>query len=94
MNMSTQALTGLRDYLTGTLSVHDMNWLAAELTEYAKKEELPLKRYTMEEIDAMLDAAEAEIAAGKETPHEEVMREWDEELARMEQEEYELAEAV
>ena len=42
----------------------------------------------------MLDEAEAEIAAGIGTPHEEVMREWDEEIARMEQEELELAEAV
>ncbi len=92
--MSTQALTGLRDYLTGTLSVADMNWLAVELTKFANKGEFPLKRYTKEEINAMLDEAEAEIAAGKGTPHDEVMREWDEELARMEQEEHELAEAV
>ena len=34
-----------------------------------------MKRYTMAEINAMLDEAEAEIAAGKGTPHEEVMRE-------------------
>ena len=85
--MSTQALTGLRDYLTGTLSVADMKWLVKELTEYAKKEEFPLKRYTMEEINAMLDE-------GKGTPHEEVMREWDEEIARMEQEEQKYAKAV
>ena len=37
---------------------------------------------------------EADIAAGRVTPHEEVMREWKEELAREEQEELELAEAV
>ncbi len=92
--MSTQALTGLRDYLTGTLSVADMKWLVKELTEYAKIEEFPLKHYTMEEINAMLDEAEAEIAAGKGTPHEEVMREWDEEIARMEQEEQKYAKAV
>lgn len=93
--MSTQALTGLRDYLTGTLSIADMNWLADELNEFVRKEEeFPLKRYTMEEINAMLDAAEVEIAAGNGTPHEEVMREWDEEIARIEQEEREQAEAV
>ena len=80
--------------MTGTLSVADMNWLVDELTKFANKGEFPLKRYTMEEINAMLDEAEAEIAAGKGTPHDEVMREWDEELARMEQEEHELAEAV
>lgn len=94
--MSTQALTGLRDFLTGTLSIADMNWLAAELKEFAdRKEAHPLKPYTMEELNAMLDMAEADIAAGRGTPHEEVMREWNEEIARMEQEEPELvAQAV
>lgn len=29
--MSTQALTGLRDYLYGTLSTNDMMWLVEEL---------------------------------------------------------------
>ena len=41
-----------------------------------------------------LTEAWADIAAGRVTPHEEVMREWKEELAREEQEELELAEAV
>ena len=68
--------------------------MVKELTEYAKKEEFPLKRYTREEINAMLDEAEAEIVAGKGTPHEEVMREWDEEIARMEREEQKYAKAV
>ncbi len=53
-----------------------------------------MKRYTMDEINAMLDKAEAEIAAGLGTPHEEVMREWEEELSREEQEELEMAEMV
>ena len=47
----------------------------------------PMKRFTMDEINAMLDEAEADFAAGKGIPHEEVMREWDEELERWEQEE-------
>jgi len=92
--MSTQALTGLRDYLTGTLSVADLNWLAAELTEFAQKDKFPLKHYTMEELNAMLDASEADIAAGKVIDNEDVMREWEEELVRAEQEEYKYAEAV
>ena len=46
----------------------------------------PMKRFTMDEINAMLDEAEADFAAGKGIPHEEVMREWDEELERWEQE--------
>ena len=94
--MSTTALTNLRDYLTGTLSPANMLWLSTQLADYAKKkkEEYPLKRYTKAELNAMLDEAEAEIAAGKGTPHEEVMREMDEEIERWEQEELEMAEMV
>ena len=92
--MSTQALTGLRDYLCGTLSTTDMLWLVEELTMFVKKDDFPLKCYTKEDLNAMLDEAEADLAAGRVTPHEEVMREWDEEIARMEQEEYEMAKAV
>ena len=46
----------------------------------------PMKRYTMDDINAMLDEAEADFAAGKGIPDEEVWRKWDEELAREEQE--------
>lgn len=45
-----------------------------------------MKRYTMDDINAMLDEAEADFAAGKGIPDEEVWRKWDEELAREEQE--------
>ena len=48
--------------------------------------EPPMKRYTMDDINAMLDEAEADFAAGKGIPDEEVWRKWDEELAREEQE--------
>ena len=56
----------------------------------------PMKRYTMSELNSMLDEAEADIAAGRVTDHEELMREWEEELAREEQEELKLqmAEAI
>ena len=40
------------------------------------------RRYTKAEINAMLDEAEAEIAAGKGTPDEEVWKELEEEFAR------------
>ena len=90
--MSTAALTNLRDYLTGTLSPANMLWLSSQLAEYAKKkeEEYSLRPYTMEELNARIDQAEAEIAAGLGTPHEEVMREMDEEIERWEQEELQL----
>ena len=53
-----------------------------------------MKRYTMDDINAMLDEAEADFAAGKGIPDEEVWRKWDEELAREEQQELEMAETV
>ncbi len=56
-----------------------------------------LKPYTMEEINAMLDEAEANFAAGRGIPHEESMRQARERIARkarMKREELEMAEAV
>lgn len=93
--MSTAALEGLLEYLYGTLSPDNMLWVANHLIDRAKlADSSELKPYTMEEINAMLDEAEANFAAGKGIPDEEVMREWDEEIARMEQEEFEMTEAV
>ena len=42
-------------------------------------------RYTLQEMNALLDEAEADIAAGRTISHEEMMREWEEEIARVEQ---------
>lgn len=86
--MSTSALTGLRDYLYDTLSPANMLWLSTQLAEYAKKkEEMPLKRYTKAELNALLDEAEANIAAGNTISGEEVWRELEEEFAREDAEE-------
>ena len=71
-----------------------MRWLGERLIERATKEEHTPKPYTMEELNAMLDLAEADIAAGRTTPHEESMRRWQEKIARQEKEKYEMAEAV
>lgn len=92
--MSITTLTNLRDYLTSTLSTNDMKWLVEEMENYMHDSDDTLKPYTMEEVNAMLDEAEANYAAGLGIPNEEVMREWDEEIARMEQEELEMAEAI
>jgi hypothetical protein len=69
---------------------------ADDLTTEEMLEGYPYKRYTKAELNAMLDEAEAEIAAGGGTPHEEVMREMDEEIERWEQEDLKLqmAEAI
>ena len=80
--MSTATLTGLRDYLYSTLSPADMIWLGTQLTEHARDERHTPKPYTMEEVNAMLDVAEEEIAEGRTTSHEESMRRWQEKIAR------------
>ena len=80
--MSKETLIGLRDYLYNTLSPANMLWLGTQLTEYANQdEEFPLKRYTKEEINSILDESEAEIAAGKGIPDEEA---WDKLEAELE----------
>ena len=50
-----------------------------------------LKPYSIEEINAMIEQSECNIAEGRVTSHEEMMREWEEELAREEQEAFEVA---
>jgi predicted transcriptional regulator len=64
--------------------------VADDMTMEEMLEDYPYKRYTKAELNAMLDEAEADIAAGRVTDHEELMREWEEELAREEQEELKL----
>ena len=91
--MSEATLQGLLDYLYSTLTPDNMRWMAMHLMEHADSEEENLKPYTMEEINAMIDESERQIAAGLCQDHEDVFRELQEEL---EQEEHELsyAEAV
>lgn len=50
--MNTTTLTGLLDYLYGTLTPDNMRWVGEHLIEHANKEEKEwLRPYTMEEID-------------------------------------------
>ena len=91
--MSEATLTSLLEYLYGTLTPSNMRWIGEHLIQFAESEEKP-KPYNMEEINAMLEASQNDIAAGRTYSHEEVMREWDEEMARLEQEEQKYAEAV
>lgn len=49
--------------------------------------EAPMRRYTMDDINAMLDVAEANIAAGNVIDDEDVWRELEEEFAREDAEE-------
>lgn len=90
--MSEATLSSLLEYLYGALTPSNRRWLAEHLIENTESEDL--RPYTMEEINAMIDESEAEIAKGLGIPHEEVMREWDEEIARLEQEKLEMTVAV
>ena len=75
------------------LDYNDKLELATMLIESVKPKVAahPLKRYTMKEINAMIDEAEAEIAAGRGIPDEEVWRKYDEEFAREEKDTLEMA---
>ena len=71
--MSTSALTGLLEYLYGTLSPSNMRWVGEHLIECANKEEKErLRPYTMQEIDNMLDEAEKAFEAGDYLTNDEV----------------------
>ena len=70
--MTTTVLSSLLDYLHGTLSADNMRWLGEHLIEYSKQEDAKLKPYTMDELDSMLDEAEAAFEAGDYLTHEEV----------------------
>ena len=72
-NMSTATLASLLDYLYGTLSPSNMRWVGEHLIEYSKKEESEqLRPYTMQEIDDMLDEAEAAFETGDYLTNDEV----------------------
>ena len=90
--MSTAVLTGLRDYLYGTLSPANLIWLGTQLTEYGTRQQEPLKPYTMEEIHDMIAQAERESAAGLGQDSEAMFRELEEEFAR--EKDLEMSEAV
>ena len=65
-----------------------------EKTEVAEDEEYSLRPFTVEELNVRIDQAEAQIAAGLVVSHEDMMREWEEELAHEEQEEHEIAKTI
>lgn len=93
--METKAYNGLMDFLCNALTTKELKRLSEQIAKYAKdkEEEAELFRpYTMDEINAMLDEAEANFEAGRGIPDEEA---WDEEeLALMEKYKPVLAEAV
>ena len=72
--MSTAALQNVWDTLLGyNLSTANKRWLAEHLIEQVEKETAEqVEPYTMEEINARIDRAEADIAAGRVHSREEM----------------------
>lgn len=89
--MSTLALTGLRDYLYGTLSTNDMIWLVEELSSYVRNEDA-LKPYTIEELHERIAKSERDFAEGRYITSEELFNDLDKEFHFLEKEQ--LAEAI
>ena len=88
--MSTATLNSLLEYLYGTLTPSNMRWVGEHLIEHAYRQESE-KPYTMEEINARIDKAERESAAGLGIDGEDMFRGFEDEFAR---EEIAMAEAV
>ena len=88
--MEPTAYNSLRDYLCQALSPDEKLRMGEELMFRAKEEQgvPPFKRYTVEEIHAMIDESERQLAAGLWQDSEDMMRELEEEF---EQNEYAVA---
>ena len=82
--MSEATLTNLLEYLYETLTPSDKRWVGERLIKYADFEEEPVKPYTMEEINAMIDEAERNFEAGLGIPSEDVFRELEKEFEKEE----------
>jgi len=83
--MSKEALEHLRDHILLTLSPMDINWLLNELSAKLQQQET-FKPYTMDEINAMIDEGERQIANGEYYSTEQVMDMLAEELGLSDEE--------
>ena len=79
--MSTAALSGLRDYIYGTLSTEDMIWLVEELKSHVRRDDKQ-EPYTMEELHARIAQSERDFAEGRYFTDDEVFADLDDELER------------
>ena len=89
--MSTATLSNLLEFLYGTLTPSNMQWLGEHLIEHARNEEENLKPYTIEELHQMVAEGEQQFAEGKWQDSDDMFRELEEEFAN---EEFQYAEAV
>ncbi len=81
--MSTATLNGLLEYLYATLTPSNQKWLGEHLIEHAENEEDPIRPYSMEEIDAMLEESERDFEEGRCYSTEEAIQMCKEEISQL-----------
>lgn len=70
-----QTVRKLLDYILSlSLSSENQRWLADHLYEEAKNTKVETRPYTIEELSARINEAEAQIARGEVSSHEHVMK--------------------
>jgi len=69
--MSTVALNGLLDYLSGTLTAEDMVWLTEQLKRRIHNGDT-VAPYTSEELHARISKSEQDYSEGRYTSHEDL----------------------
>jgi len=92
--MKKEALDGLLSYLLETLTPDEMRYLGEELRWHSDDNDPRFRPYTMEEVNAMLDEAEKEIAEGNTVSNDESFRKYDFLEDELEDEDELLLEAV
>jgi len=76
--VSTSTLTGLRDFLYGTLTPSNLVWLGTQLTEYGKnKGTASLRSSSKEELIARAEEGRKHIAEGHYVSIEDVLEKLD-----------------
>ena len=88
LNINEAEVRELNPSLTDMASIN--RWAQRVMDDFIasrRRSKEQLKPYTIEELHARIRESEADFAAGRYTPAEEVMREMDEEIAHMEAEE-------
>lgn len=89
--MSTATLSNLLEFLYGTLTPSNMQWLGEQLIEHARNEEENQKPYTIEELHQMVAEGEQQFAEGKWQDSEDMFRELEAEFTA---EELQYAEVI
>ena len=72
--MNTAAMEKLLTYLLSAHTAEELQWLTAQLALHTMPPVEPLTRYTMDEINSILDESEAEFERGEFYTTEDVLK--------------------